>query len=132
MYYIYILRCRGGELYTGIAADPKRRFREHLSGGSKGAKYTKSHPPVKAEMIIETESKSAASSLEYRIKKLTKAQKEQIVKTKTPSVVFSDGEFADIFNVCAEETLSEINEVFSERTEKTEGDNYGKENSRNT
>lgn len=113
MYYIYILRCQKGELYTGIAADPKRRFREHLSGGRKGAKYTKSHPPVKVEMIIKAETKSDASSLEYRIKKLTKAKKEQLLEMKALSAVFSEAEITEKYIICTEDKILDINKVFS-------------------
>ena len=42
-YYVYILRCRGGSLYTGITNDVEHRMAAHLSG--RGAKYTRSHPP---------------------------------------------------------------------------------------
>ena len=34
MYYIYIVRCRGGSLYTGIAADIEKRMRQHLARGA--------------------------------------------------------------------------------------------------
>ena len=43
-WYVYMLRCADGSLYTGIAADVERRFEEHKSG--RGAKYTRSHPPL--------------------------------------------------------------------------------------
>ena len=44
-YYVYLLRCTDGSLYAGITTDVKRRFLEHLAGGNKGAKYTKTHTP---------------------------------------------------------------------------------------
>lgn len=34
MYFVYMLRCRGGSLYTGIAADMEKRLRQHASGGA--------------------------------------------------------------------------------------------------
>ena len=34
MYYIYMLRCRDGSFYTGIAADIEKRLRQHASGGA--------------------------------------------------------------------------------------------------
>ena len=43
MYYVYMLRCRGGVYYTGLAVDVARRFQTHLSG--KGAKFTRAYPP---------------------------------------------------------------------------------------
>ena len=45
MYFVYMLRCRGGSLYTGIAADMEKRLRQHVSGGAACAKYTRAHPP---------------------------------------------------------------------------------------
>ena len=42
-WHLYLLRCRDGSLYAGIATDVERRFRQHAAG--KGAKYTRSHPP---------------------------------------------------------------------------------------
>ena len=41
MYFVYMLRCRGGSLYTGIAADMEKRLRQHASGGAACAKYTR-------------------------------------------------------------------------------------------
>lgn len=43
MYYIYILRCHDGSLYTGITTNIQRRFQEHLLQGKKAAKYTRTH-----------------------------------------------------------------------------------------
>ena len=51
MYYIYIVRCRGGSLYTGIAADIEKRMRQHLARGAACAKYTRAHP---VEALIKT------------------------------------------------------------------------------
>ena len=44
MWYVYMLLCADGSLYTGSATDVERRFEEHRSGH--GAKYTRSHPPL--------------------------------------------------------------------------------------
>lgn len=79
MFYVYILRCEDNSLYTGITTDVMRRFSEHVEGKVKGAKYTKSHKPIKIESVWETQNKIDASKLEYRIKKLGKQQKEQLI-----------------------------------------------------
>ena len=81
MYFTYILRCKGGSLYTGITTDVQRRFSEHTSGNGKGAKYTGSRTPVKIEAVWQSETRSQASKLEAAIKKLKKAQKEELVLT---------------------------------------------------
>ena len=53
---------------------------EHFSKDPKCAKYTKSHKPIKLECVWESENKVLASKLEYRIKELTKIQKEDLIK----------------------------------------------------
>ena len=42
-WWVYMLRCRDGSLYTGVTTDVERRFAQHRAGT--GAKYTRSHPP---------------------------------------------------------------------------------------
>ncbi len=79
MYYTYILRCDDNSLYTGITTDLERRFKQHQGKVAGGAKYTKSRMPIKYEMAWQSENKSLASKLEYRIKKLSKADKELII-----------------------------------------------------
>lgn len=77
-YYVYMLRCTDGSLYAGITTDVERRFAEHLSGSTKGAKYTKTHPPKEIAAVWQTENRSVASKLEWRLKHLTKQQKEAL------------------------------------------------------
>ena len=79
-YFVYLLRCTDGSLYAGITTDVMRRFAEHTSGGSKGAKYTKTHPPKEIAAVWQAENRSVASKLEWRLKHLTKAQKELLCK----------------------------------------------------
>ena len=76
-YYLYMLRCENGSIYTGIAKDYLKRYEEHLSG--KGAKYTKAHKVLKIERVFLCTSKSIACSLEYKIKKYTKKKKESVI-----------------------------------------------------
>ena len=77
VYYVYILKCEGDILYTGIATDYKRRFDEHsnVNGSKKGAKFTKSHKPEKIVAVWKTKNRSEASKLESRIKQLDKSDK---------------------------------------------------------
>ena len=81
IYYIYILKCDGNILYTGIATDYERRFGEHakLNGSKKGAKFTKSHKPEKIVAVWKTKTRSDASKLEARIKQLDKRDKELLI-----------------------------------------------------
>jgi putative endonuclease len=75
-WYVYLLECRDGSLYTGIATDVERRYAEHLAG--KGARYTRSHPPVRLLGRFEYPDRSAASLAEYAIKQLNPARKRAL------------------------------------------------------
>lgn len=80
VYYVYIVRCEDGSLYTGIATDVARRLREHLSQREPGAKYTRARKVVALEMVWKTHGRSAASKLEYRIKRLSHEGKLALVE----------------------------------------------------
>lgn len=80
MYYTYILRCKDNSLYTGITTDLERRLKEHKEKGEKTAKYTLRHEVEKMEIAWESENRVLASKLEFNIKKLTKKQKEELIK----------------------------------------------------
>ena len=82
MYYTYILRCSDGSLYIGITNDLNRRFAAHLAG--RGAKYTRSHPPVRFEAAWQSPDRASASRLEARLKKLSHAEKEALAGGNTP------------------------------------------------
>ncbi len=75
-WYVYLLECRGGSLYTGITTDVERRFAEHAAG--KGARYTRSHPPSRIVACFEHPDRSSASRAEHAIKQLTPAQKRAL------------------------------------------------------
>ena len=90
MYYTYMLRCENNSIYTGITTDVKRRKEEHFSKDKKGAKYTKSHIPHKLECVWEAPDKILASKLEYRIKKLAKKQKEELILNKDLEKFFAE------------------------------------------
>ena len=75
MYYIYMLRCRDGSFYTGIAADIEKRLRQHASGGAACAKYTRAHPPEALAALWQAEDHAAAARLE-REKKLALVRRE--------------------------------------------------------
>lgn len=79
MYYVYILRCRGGSLYTGIAADIKKRLRQHLSGGTACAKYTRSHPPEALAALWQVDDHRTAAQLEAWLKQLPHERKRALV-----------------------------------------------------
>jgi len=78
-WYVYLIECRDGSLYTGIAVDVARRYAEHAAGT--GARYTRSHPPLRLLGQCAYAGRSAASIAEYRIKRLTPAQKRGLCAT---------------------------------------------------
>lgn len=82
MYYLYILKCVDGSLYTGITTELKRRIGEHNGdkGAKAGAKYTSGRRPVKMVYSKRFKNRSAASKEEARIKKLKKPQKLALIK----------------------------------------------------
>jgi len=72
-----MLRCGDGSLYTGSACDVQRRLAVHRSG--KGAKYTRSHPPLELVYQEKLPDKSAALRREAAIKRLTHAEKLSLI-----------------------------------------------------
>lgn len=78
-YYVYMLRCADGSLYTGSTPDVARRLRQHCMQLSGGAKYTRSHPVTALEALWRTPDRSAALRLEVRIKRLTRAEKTELL-----------------------------------------------------
>ncbi|MGB1227289.1 MAG: GIY-YIG nuclease family protein [Poseidonibacter sp.] len=78
-YFVYILECNDGSLYTGITTDIKKRLDEHSTKDT-GAKYTKIRRPVKLVYQENSENRSSASKREYQIKKLTRVKKLQLIK----------------------------------------------------
>jgi putative endonuclease len=74
-----MLLCSDKTFYTGTSNDVKKRVKTHNAG--KGAKYTKVRRPVKLMYTEELADKSAALKREIAIKKLTRLQKEQLLKS---------------------------------------------------
>jgi putative endonuclease len=80
MYYVYMLECADGTLYTGITTDLERRVEEHNSS-DKGAKYTRMRRPVRLVYSETHEDRSSASKREYHIKKkMNKEKKLQLIE----------------------------------------------------
>jgi putative endonuclease len=74
---VYLLRCSDGSLYTGITNDFPKRLKAHAAG--KASKYTRSRLPVKLVYSEPKRSKSAALKREAAIKKLRRAEKDNLV-----------------------------------------------------
>jgi putative endonuclease len=77
-YSLYIVRCADGSLYTGIAIDVERRLREHESG-IRGAKFLRGKGPLRLEFTECLGDRSTASQVEYRVKRLERGRKEELI-----------------------------------------------------
>ena len=89
MYFVYMLRCGDGSVYTGITTDLLRRFKEPRNG--KGARYTKSRKVIRIEAAWECDERSDALKLEAQIKKLPKYKKEQLITDENAMRSYLDG-----------------------------------------
>lgn len=76
-WYVYVLRCGDGSLYTGSTTDVQRRLREHQRGT--GARYTRSRPPVELAYTEAAADRAAAQRREAAIKKLPRTEKLKLV-----------------------------------------------------
>jgi len=79
-WYLYIVRCRDGTLYTGISTDVDRRLAEHLRGGDAGSKYLKGRAPLTLLFKKRLGSRSLALKVERRVKMLSREKKEQMIR----------------------------------------------------
>lgn len=77
-WYLYMLRCRDGSLYTGITTDVEKRLEAHRSG--KGAKYTRGRGPLELVYQEECGDHSAALKREIEIKTLTREGKLNLIE----------------------------------------------------
>ncbi len=78
MWYLYILRCRDGSLYTGITTDVEKRLEAHRAG--KGAKYTRGRGPLELVYQEECGDHSAALKREIEIKALSREEKLKMIE----------------------------------------------------
>ncbi|MCK5783017.1 MAG: GIY-YIG nuclease family protein [Desulfobacterales bacterium] len=76
---VYILRNEKNALYTGITTDIKRRLNEHTSKSLKGAKFTRACKTLDLVYHCEIGERGPALTVESKIKRLKKDQKERIV-----------------------------------------------------
>jgi putative endonuclease len=79
-WFLYMVECVGGRIYTGITVDVDRRMAEHASG--RGAKFTRAWQIEKVLSIFDFEDRSSASKAEYAIKQLSALQKRLLATGK--------------------------------------------------
>lgn len=79
VFSLYIVRCADDTLYTGIATDVTNRIAEH-ERGTRGARYLRGKGPLRLEFNEPVGDRSTASRLEYRVKQLSRQQKEALIR----------------------------------------------------
>ncbi|PKF50181.1 GIY-YIG nuclease family protein [Enterovibrio nigricans] len=87
-WHVYLIRTRDNALYCGVTLDVARRFDEHQTNGMKTAKYLRGKQPLSLAWTCEIGTKQQAMSLEWKIKRLAKKDKERLCK---------DSDFAQVF-----------------------------------
>ena len=78
VWYLYILRCGDGSLYTGITTDVEKRLEAHSSGT--GAKYTRGRGPLTLVYRETCGTHSAALKRELQVKSMTRQQKQELIR----------------------------------------------------
>ncbi|MEL5299789.1 GIY-YIG nuclease family protein [Serratia nevei] len=86
VWHLYILRLPSGMLYTGITTDVARRMAEHQAG--KGAKALRGKGELTLAFHCPAGDRSTALRLEYRVKQLSKIQKERLVSHPPLSLAY--------------------------------------------
>ena len=81
LWFVYIVRCADGSLYTGSTNDIKRRIHEHNSDNRTAAAYTRGRRPVELVYKESCQTRSQATKREYQIKQLTRKKKKALIKT---------------------------------------------------
>ncbi len=76
-WFLYLIECQDGSIYTGITVDVAARYATHASG--KGARYTRSHPPKRLLASVEYPDRSSALKAEYEVKCLSADAKREFV-----------------------------------------------------
>ena len=79
IWHLYLIECHDGTYYTGITTDVERRFAQHLKGD--GARYTRSHKPLRVLACLAIGTRSEALKAELTIKRLPKEEKVRAVTT---------------------------------------------------
>jgi predicted GIY-YIG superfamily endonuclease/alkylated DNA nucleotide flippase Atl1 len=81
-FYVYIILCKGGSFYTGSTKDVEERAKLHANG--RGSRYTKMYPPKRVAYVEQFITRSDAMRRERAIKKLSRKQNRDLIKSQTP------------------------------------------------
>lgn len=91
-WFLYLIECVDGSIYTGITVDVTARYTAHASG--KGARYTRAHPPARLLASVGYPDRSSASKAEYRIKQLKPADKRRLANDLASQAFQNDATLA--------------------------------------
>jgi ribosome-associated protein len=81
-WFLYLIECDDGSIYTGIAVDVAARYAAHANGT--GARYTRMHPPRRLLASIAYVDRSTASKAEYEVKQMTAREKALFAEQHAP------------------------------------------------
>lgn len=84
-WFLYILECRDGSLYTGITLELERRLTQH--NGGKASRYTRARLPVKMVYTEKCKNRSLALRREWAVKSLSRGEKERLIQTAFPAAL---------------------------------------------
>ncbi|MCJ7525430.1 MAG: GIY-YIG nuclease family protein [Candidatus Aminicenantes bacterium] len=80
IWYLYLVRCGDGSIYTGVSTDVARRLNDHRSG--KGARYLRGRGPLLLVRKIRIGDRGDALKVERRVKGMPRARKEDLIRGK--------------------------------------------------
>lgn len=84
-WFVYLIECLDGSVYTGTAVDVAKRFALHAAG--KGARYTRSHPPARLLASFEYPDRSGALKAEYLVKQLSPERKRELCRSRDIAMI---------------------------------------------
>lgn len=81
-WFVYLIECTDGSIYTGIAVDVAARYAAHAEG--KGSRYMRAHPPARLLATFDYPDRSSATIAEFRIKQLSAREKRELCRVPDP------------------------------------------------
>ena|SRR3990172_5637118 len=78
-WYLYMVRCHDGSLYTGISTSVERRFAQHQVKGGSGSRYLKGRGPLTLVFQKRVGTRSLALKVENKVKRLSREKKERLI-----------------------------------------------------
>ena len=84
-WFLYVVQCSDGSLYTGVTTDIERRIREH-NGSKRGAKYTRGRRPVKLIYVKDCRDRFEALREERKFKSLSRKEKLKIIEKSAEEI----------------------------------------------